>query len=119
MVFDLAKRKFTTVFTPVPGAGEAGRITEIRPGIIMGLAVKDNKVSYLYQADLATGKVKVLREIPGRSVADLERGADGRLYAFIGGALVRIDPKTAEVISKVLMLAKDQQIKDPTILEQL
>ena len=29
------------------------------------------------------------------------------------------DPKTAEVMSKVLLLAKDNQIQDPTILEQL
>ncbi|MEM9806981.1 MAG: DUF4132 domain-containing protein, partial [Cyanobacteria bacterium P01_D01_bin.56] len=29
------------------------------------------------------------------------------------------DPKTAEVISKVLLLAKDNEIQDPTILEQI
>lgn len=29
------------------------------------------------------------------------------------------DPKTAEVIAKVLLLARDDQIKDPTILEQI
>ncbi len=29
------------------------------------------------------------------------------------------DPKTAEVISKVILLAKDKEIKDPTVLEQL
>jgi hypothetical protein len=29
------------------------------------------------------------------------------------------DPKTAEVISKVLLLARDKEIQDPTILEQL
>ena len=29
------------------------------------------------------------------------------------------DPKTAEVMAKVLMLARDEEIKDPTILEQL
>jgi hypothetical protein len=29
------------------------------------------------------------------------------------------DPKTAEVISKVLLLARDAEIQDPTILEQL
>ena len=28
-------------------------------------------------------------------------------------------PKQAEVISKAIMLAKDQEIKDPTILEQI
>jgi len=29
------------------------------------------------------------------------------------------DPKTAEIISKVLLLSKDSAIQDPTILEQL
>jgi hypothetical protein len=29
------------------------------------------------------------------------------------------DPRTAEVISKVVLLARDKEIKDPTILEQL
>lgn len=29
------------------------------------------------------------------------------------------DPKTAEIVSKVLLLARDHEIKDPTILEQL
>jgi hypothetical protein len=29
------------------------------------------------------------------------------------------DPKTAEVLSKVLLLARDQEIKDPNLLEQI
>jgi hypothetical protein len=29
------------------------------------------------------------------------------------------DPKTAEVVSKVILLARDGEIKDPTILEQI
>src|SRR5690606_6955480 len=29
------------------------------------------------------------------------------------------DPKTAEVLSKVLLLARDWEIRDPTILEQI
>jgi hypothetical protein len=29
------------------------------------------------------------------------------------------DPKTAEVMSKVILLARDQEIQDPTILDQL
>ena len=29
------------------------------------------------------------------------------------------DPKTAEVMAKVLLLARDDEIKDPTILEQI
>ncbi len=29
------------------------------------------------------------------------------------------DPRTAEVVSKVLLLARDQEIQDPTILSQI
>ena len=29
------------------------------------------------------------------------------------------DPKSAELVSKVILLAKDSQVKDPTILEQI
>ncbi len=39
----------------------------------------------------------------------------GRLFLPFAGP----DPKTAEIVSKVLLLAQDNQIKDPTILEQL
>lgn len=39
----------------------------------------------------------------------------GRLFL----PFVDDDPRTAEVVSKVLLLARDSQIKDPTILEQI
>jgi hypothetical protein len=29
------------------------------------------------------------------------------------------DPRTAEIMSKIILLAEDRKIKDPTILEQL
>jgi hypothetical protein len=29
------------------------------------------------------------------------------------------DPRTAEVVSKVLLLARDKEIQDPTILQQI
>ena len=29
------------------------------------------------------------------------------------------DPKTAEIMSKILLFAEDNKIKDPTILEQI
>ena len=29
------------------------------------------------------------------------------------------DPKTAEIISKVILFAEDQKLKDPSILEQI
>nr|WP_242033781.1 DUF4132 domain-containing protein [Phormidium sp. FACHB-592] len=39
----------------------------------------------------------------------------GRLFL----PFVDNDPKTAEVVSKVLLLARDKEIRDPTVLEQL
>ena len=39
----------------------------------------------------------------------------GRLFL----PFVDDDPKTAEIMSKVLLLAKDKEIQDPTILEQI
>jgi hypothetical protein len=54
-------------------------------------------------------------------VADPEEGVrrtfhDADLTAF---AFADDDPRTAEVLSKVLLLARDREIKDPTILEQI
>ena len=60
----------------------------------------------------------------------------GTVHKLLGGALCIVpvlaqhrgrlflpfaddDPRTAEVISKVLLLARDQEIQDPTILEQI
>ena len=39
----------------------------------------------------------------------------GRLFL----PFVDDDPKTAEIMSKLLLLSKDKEIKDPTILEQV
>jgi hypothetical protein len=41
--------------------------------------------------------------------------AGGKLFL----PLADDDPRTAEVMSKVLLFARDQEIQDPTILEQI
>jgi hypothetical protein len=64
------------------------------------------------------------RRKPAAAVADC--WSRGRLKRNTHGRAARIflpfaddDPKTAEVLSKVLLLARDEEIKDPTILKQL
>jgi hypothetical protein len=44
-------------------------------------------------------------------------GAQHRGRRFL--PFVDDDPRTAEVVSKVVLLARDEQIKDPTVLAQL
>lgn len=59
----------------------------------------------------------VVHQVPGRylSILPVHSQHRGRLFLPFADD----DPKSAEVISKVLLLAKDQEIQDPTILSQI
>ena len=59
----------------------------------------------------------VVHRRPGGSVCIVPVGSQYRGRLFLPFA--DDDPKTAELVSKVLLLAQDHTIKDPTILEQL
>jgi hypothetical protein len=67
-----------------------------------------------YSVHLGSG---VVHRRPGGAVCIVPVNAQRRGRLFLPFA--DDDPKTAEVVSKVLLLANDRQIKDPTILEQL
>lgn len=59
----------------------------------------------------------IVHRLPGGAVCLVPVHAQHRGRLFLPFA--DDDPKTAEVISKTLLLAKDNEIQDPTILEQL
>jgi hypothetical protein len=59
----------------------------------------------------------IVHRQPGGALCIVPVPAQHRGRIFL--PFVDPDPKTAEVISKVLLLAKDSEIKDPTILEQI
>lgn len=67
-----------------------------------------------YSVHLGSGTV---HRMPGGflCVIPVHNGHQGRLFLPFADP----DPKTAEVVSKVLLLAEDRKILDPTILEQL
>lgn len=67
-----------------------------------------------YSLHLGSG---VVHRRPGGAVCIIPVGSQHRGRVFLPFA--DDDPKTAEIVSKVLLLARDQEIKDPTILEQL
>jgi len=67
-----------------------------------------------YNVHLGSG---VVHRQPGGAVCIIPVGAQHRRRLFLPFA--DDDPKTAEVVSKVVLLARDSEIKDPTILEQL
>jgi hypothetical protein len=67
-----------------------------------------------YSVHLGSG---VVHQRPGNTVCVVPVSAQHRGRLFL--PYVDDDPKSAEVVSKVLLLARDDRIKDPTILAQL
>jgi hypothetical protein len=59
----------------------------------------------------------VVHKMPGGSLCIVPVHAQHRGRLFLPFA--DDDPRTAEVVSKVLLLARDYEIQDPTILEQI
>ena len=59
----------------------------------------------------------IVHQIPGKylSILPVQSQHRGRLFLPFADD----DPKSAEVMSKVLMLAKDNEIQDPTVLSQI
>lgn len=67
-----------------------------------------------YSIHLGSG---VVHRIPGHAVCIVPVSAQHRGRIFLPFA--DDDPRTAEVVAKVVLLARDETIKDPTIIEQL
>lgn len=73
----------------------------------------DGKLSN-YNVNLGSGTV---HKQPGGALCIIPVHSQHRGRIFL--PFVDNDPKTAEIVSKVILLARDDQIKDPTILEQI
>jgi hypothetical protein len=67
-----------------------------------------------YTVHLGSG---VVHTLPGGAICLVPVHAQHRGRLFLPFA--DDDPKTAEVISKVLLLARDREIQDPVLLEQI
>jgi len=76
-------------------------------------ALIDGKLSN-YNVNLGSGTV---HKQPGGALCIIPVHSQHRGRIFL--PFVDNDPKTAEIVSKVILLARDDQIKDPTILEQI
>ncbi len=59
----------------------------------------------------------IVHRQPGGAICIVPVHAQHRGRIFL--PFIDNDPKTAEVVSKVLLLARDKEIQDPTILEQI
>ena len=102
--------------------------TEMRAALVRETArlLKLGNIGFVGQHAVITGRLGeysvhlgsgTVHRRPGGAVCIIPVGAQHRGRLFLPFA--DDDPKTAEVVAKVLLLARDHEIKDPTILEQL
>jgi hypothetical protein len=102
--------------------------TEMRAALIRETArlLRLENIEFASQHVLITGRLGeysmhlgsgTVHRRPGGAVCIIPVGSQHRGRLFLPFA--DDDPKTAEIISKALLLARDHEIKDPSILEQL
>ena len=92
-----------------PGAQTPGPLAEVFPGLVIGhtRGVADAESGQLYGLVAARGEVLWRKEVPEPPITGFREidnhrysfrtGPDGRVWAFFGDVLVRIDPDDAEV----------------------
>jgi hypothetical protein len=102
--------------------------TEMRAALVRETArlLKLGNIGFVGQHAVITGRLGeysvhlgsgTVHRRPGGAVCIIPVGAQHRGRLFLPFA--DDDPKTAEIVAKVLLLARDHEIRDPTILEQL
>ena len=96
IVFDTKKQKVVRQFSPVSG-GSAGIAVEAEPGVLVGFGLHEKR-PVAYKADVVRGKLLQRVPLPGEAArVDAKLGPDGKVYAFLGGKLVRVDAGSLEV----------------------
>lgn len=93
---------------------ETAQLLDLRNVEVGGHHVRIKGSLGAYSVHLGSGIVHL---IPGNTLFIIPVGAQHRGRIFL--PFVDEDPRTAEIVSKVVLLAQDQQIKDPTIIRQL
>ena len=132
VVFSEAMRDLDLVVSVAHAGGvdpeATASTTEMRAALIRETArlLKLGNIEFAGQHALITGRLGeyslhlgsgTVHRRPGGTVCIIPVGSQHRGRLFLPFA--DDDPKTAEIVSKTLLLARDHEIKDPSILEQL
>ncbi|MFO7535277.1 MAG: hypothetical protein R6X19_06295 [Kiritimatiellia bacterium] len=98
-VFDTTAGAIVRHFDPLPGFDNLGRIADAGGSRIIGLAAdpESRGQSVLYGVDVASGRLVFRKTLSSPPAGDFRVGPDGWVWTFLGSALVRIDPRNAQV----------------------
>jgi hypothetical protein len=113
-IYDIKSGEVVRTIEPVSKAEKSGPLFEVAPGRLLGTADNPAKpgAGILYGVDIQTGEVLFRKDLPvglrfpwdyGTAQWDFQKGPDGWIWTYLGGVLVRIDPKDArvEIVGKV------------------
>jgi len=114
-IFDTSQAKIVREIEPVVAARGAGLVVGVGGRRILGWTddPADRRASILYGVDVADGRVAFHKKLPfplpirigsnQKEPFDYRLGPDGKVWTYLGGALVRIHPRDAriEVVGKV------------------
>jgi hypothetical protein len=132
VVFSEAMRDLDLVVSVAHAGGvdpeATASTTEMRAALIRETArlLKLGNIEFAGQHAIITGRLGeyslhlgsgTVHRRPGGAVCIVPVGSQHRGHLFLPFA--DEDPKTAEIVSKTLLLARDHEIRDPSILEQL
>jgi hypothetical protein len=97
-LFDTRQKKIEREFIPLPGERNAGKIVEIKPGLILGL-VSGSPQSRVYKFDLQAGKLVFVKDIDGTLFGKVRgydrrviKGPDGYVWVYLNKTICRINP---------------------------
>jgi len=95
-------------------AAELAKLLKLQNVSLVGSHAKIHGALASYSVHLGSGIVHA-EGIGMVSILPVHSQARGRIFLPFADD----DPKTAEILSKILLLAEDRKLKDPTILAQL
>jgi hypothetical protein len=106
-VVDAVTRQLVRTIAPVAGLADAGKITEVAPGEVVGV-IKGTPNSRVYRANVTTGTTLWDKELPGVAFGGMRGydrrvvlGPDGGLYFYLTDGIARLDPADGSVTQVV------------------
>jgi hypothetical protein len=98
-VLDAVRKVILRELTPLPGSPTAGKIVEVAPGQVLGVAGRR-----VYSIDIRSGRLAYDHDLGGEAFRGIRSydqrlilGPDGRVWLYIDNAISRIDPKDGSV----------------------
>ncbi len=95
----------------------SGYSDELRLTLAMESTIVKNNVKYFEKNPIGDYQVQIVVDKNGKASTQISKG--DKVQKSIPAPFIDDDPKTAEIMSKIILFARDDKIKDPYIMKQI